>query len=50
LVAKFPSDHGNCQIMDMGIWWENLHVEMKILPCILECNRAPSIYRWESRL
>jgi hypothetical protein len=20
LVAKFPSEHGNCQIMDMGIW------------------------------
>jgi hypothetical protein len=30
--------------------WENLHIEMKTLPCMQECNRAPSIYRWESRL
>jgi hypothetical protein len=30
--------------------WENLHVEMKILPCMQECNRPPSIDRWESRL
>jgi hypothetical protein len=29
-----------------GTWefgWENLHVEMKMVPCMEECNSAPSI-------
>jgi hypothetical protein len=47
LFAKFPSEHGNC---DLGTWefgWKNLHVQMKMLLCIDKCNSASSIYRWE---
>jgi hypothetical protein len=44
--------HLNMEIVKSGTWefgWENLHVQMKMLPCMEECNHAPSIYRWESR-
>jgi hypothetical protein len=46
-IGNRTTEHWSCHLRTWEFWWENFHVQMKMLPCIDERHSASSIYRWE---